>query len=206
MAFNINPFSSQGNLDTLSKELNQPSKAVMNWFNSQKLKQMQEDWVLTQVTAYNPFPQPTPDLEALRYRRLLSHRLFELQNQHDLIKTPVITPFQTPFYGASYSPEMLYMLYNMQSAAPGLDLRTGSHKPEYPGRGSEGDCHSDISAPGSPVESRKNTPAVKGEGSCSGSSKRKRKSTAPQWVNPAYLKEGEDSDSDETRKKIKKEK
>ncbi|XP_065580298.1 homeobox protein cut-like isoform X2 [Artemia franciscana] len=205
MAFNIDPYSSQGSLDTLSKELNLPSRSVMNWFSTQKLKQMQEESVLTQGTAFNPFPQPTPDFEALRYRMLLSQRLFELQNQHDLPKTPVITPFQTPFYGASYSPEMLYMLYNMQSTAPGLDLRTGSHKPESPSRGSEGDCHSDISAPGSPVESRKDTPVVKGEGSCSGSSRRKRKSTAPQWVNPAYLKEGEDSDSDETRKKIKEE-
>ena len=132
MAFNINPFSSQANLDTLSKELNQPSKAVMNWFNSQKLKQMQEESVLTQGTAFNPFPQPTPDFEALCYRMLFSQQLFELQNQHDLTKSPVITPFQTPFYGASYSPEMLYMLYNMQLAAPGLDLRTGSHKPESP--------------------------------------------------------------------------
>ncbi|KAK2714163.1 hypothetical protein QYM36_008660 [Artemia franciscana] len=136
MAFNIDPYSSQGSLDPLSKELNLPSKSVMNWFSSQKLNLMQEDSVLTQG----------------------------------------ITPSQTPFYGASYSPEMLYMLYNMQSAAPGLNLRTSSHKPESPSRGSEVDCHSDISAPGSPVESREDTP------------------------------EGEDSDADETRKDIKEEK
>ncbi|KAK2719003.1 hypothetical protein QYM36_006128 [Artemia franciscana] len=156
------PLTTQGRIDTLSKELNLPSKSVMNSFSSQKLKHMQEESVLTPGTAFNPFPQPTPEFEALRYRMQLSQRLFELQNQHDLPKTPVITPFQTPFYGAGYSPEMLNLLDNIQSAAPGLDLRTGSHKPESPSQGSEGDWHSDISAPGLPVESRKDTPVVKG--------------------------------------------
>jgi len=40
----------------------------------------------------------------------------------------------------------------MQSAATGLDLQTGSHKPESPSRGFEGDCNSDINAPGLPAE------------------------------------------------------
>ncbi|CAG0879605.1 unnamed protein product [Cyprideis torosa] len=183
LAYQLDTYPNVTTIEFLAQELGLPARTISNWFHNHRMRLKQHNPNNPDSSSLSP-PNPGSkdnggSFDPMQFRILLNQRLMEMVKE----RNPVLALPPNPFLGLPSDPSQLGLDLSL-SAKEGSEA--GEEEPRSPAEQTESDAAVRIKEDASETSDHSSECTSTSQSRSAGSSSR-RKSAAPQWVNPDWV-------------------